>query len=50
MAAIARAVRRIAEREDVAMIFPVHPNPNVRDPMADMLGDAPRVATIEPLD
>ena len=50
MAAIARAVRRIAEREDVAMIFPVHPNPNVRAPMADMLGDAPRVATIDPLD
>ncbi len=29
MAAIARALRRIAERPDVGIVFPVHPNPNV---------------------
>ena len=50
MAAVARALRRVAERDDVALIFPVHPNPNVRDVMDDMLGDVPSVAMIEPLD
>ncbi len=35
---MARAVRRIAERPDVAVIFPVHPNPNVRAPMQAVLG------------
>lgn len=50
MAAVARALRRIAARDDVALIFPVHPNPNVRGVMEKMLGDMPSVALIEPLD
>jgi UDP-N-acetylglucosamine 2-epimerase (non-hydrolysing) len=50
MISVARAVRRIAERRDVALIFPVHPNPNVREVMQEMLGDLPAVALIEPLD
>ena len=29
MEIIARAIRRIADRPDVAVLFPVHPNPNV---------------------
>lgn len=49
-AAIARALRRIAERDDVALIFPVHPNPKVRSAMATMLEGIPSVALIEPLD
>lgn len=48
--AIARAVRRIAAREDVAVIFPVHPNPNVRAVMDGALAGLPNVAMIEPLD
>ena len=48
--AVARAVRRIAERPDVAVIFPVHPNPNVRGPMADVLGGIDNVSMIDPLD
>ncbi|WP_197421953.1 MULTISPECIES: non-hydrolyzing UDP-N-acetylglucosamine 2-epimerase [unclassified Sphingomonas] len=47
---MARAVRRIAERPDVAVIFPVHPNPNVRAPMQAVLGGMPNVAMIDPLD
>lgn len=47
---VARAVRRIAARDDVAVIFPVHPNPNVRRPMTAVLGDLPNVALIDPLD
>lgn len=50
MAAIARALRRIAGRGDVALIFPVHLNPNVRGVMDGMLGGLPNVAMIEPLD
>ncbi|WP_242414303.1 non-hydrolyzing UDP-N-acetylglucosamine 2-epimerase [Sphingomonas panni] len=47
---IARAIARIAEREDVGVIFPVHPNPQVRAPMEAILGDNPRVAMIAPQD
>lgn len=47
---VAQAVRRIADRPDVAIIFPVHPNPNVRAPMAEVLGGIDNVAMIDPLD
>lgn len=50
MAAIADAVARIAAREDVAIIFPVHPNPEVRGPMESALGGHDRIALIDPLD
>ena len=50
MAAIARAIGRIAERDDVAVLFPVHPNPNVVSVMDDILGTRANVARIEPLD
>jgi UDP-N-acetylglucosamine 2-epimerase (non-hydrolysing) len=48
--AIAEAVRRIALRGDVALIFPVHPNPNVRRVMDGALSGLANVALIEPLD
>jgi len=47
---IAAALREIACRDDVALIFPVHLNPNVRAIMHDALGDLDNVAMIEPLD
>jgi UDP-N-acetylglucosamine 2-epimerase (non-hydrolysing) len=47
---IAAALEAIAAREDVAIIFPVHLNPNVRKVMQDRLGNHPRIAMIEPLD
>lgn len=47
---IAEAVRQIATRDDVAVIFPVHPNPNVRRVMDAALAGLPNVALIEPLD
>ena len=50
MEAIARAIGRIAAREDVAVLFPVHPNPNVVSVMDTMLGDRPNVARVDPLD
>jgi UDP-N-acetylglucosamine 2-epimerase (non-hydrolysing) len=50
MEAIARAIRRIAAREDVGVVFPVHPNPNVVGVMDAILGDQPNIARIAPLD
>lgn len=47
---IASALRTLAERDDVALIFPVHLNPRVRSIMQDTLGDLDGVAMIEPLD
>jgi len=44
------AVRALADaREDVTILYPVHPNPNVRDPARELLGDHPRVRLTEPL-
>ncbi len=50
MAAIADAIARIAQRDDVAIVFPVHPNPEVRGPMERTLGGHDRIALIDPLD
>ncbi|WP_109806121.1 non-hydrolyzing UDP-N-acetylglucosamine 2-epimerase [Sphingosinithalassobacter portus] len=50
MEAIAHAIASIADREDVALIFPVHPNPNVVSVMDAVLGDRPNIARIDPLD
>ncbi len=47
---IASAIRQIAARDDVAVIFPVHLNPNVRKVMHEALGGLDNVAMIEPLD
>ena len=47
---IAEAIRQIAARPDVAVIFPVHLNPNVRAVMNSALAGLDNVALIEPLD
>jgi len=47
---IASALRALAERDDVALIFPVHLNPKVRAIMQNALGNLDNVAMIEPLD
>lgn len=50
MSRVASAVRSLAARADLAFIFPVHPNPKLRDVMHATLGDHPRIALIQPLD
>lgn len=50
MSNIAAAIRQIAARDDVAVIFPVHLNPNVRKVMNEALAGLDNVALIEPLD
>ncbi len=47
---IASSLRSLAQRNDVALIFPVHLNPKVRTIMQDALGDLDNVAMVEPLD
>ena len=50
MKAIAEAIAAIATRDDVAVVFPVHPNPHVRIAMEPILGALDNVALIDPLD
>ena len=45
-----RVIRRfVEESEDVALVFPVHPNPVVISAARDVLSDHPRIHLIEPL-
>src|SRR5262249_53448981 len=46
---ICRALARIADRSDVELVYPVHPNPNVQDPVQRYLARHPHVRLIEPL-
>src|SRR5205823_4580102 len=39
----------VAAHEDVVLIFPVHPNPQVRGPAAEILGGRPRIHLMPPL-
>jgi UDP-N-acetylglucosamine 2-epimerase (non-hydrolysing) len=50
MEAIATAIAAIADRQDTAILFPMHPNPNVVSVMDSVLGDRANVARIAPLD
>lgn len=50
MKAIAEAIAAIAARSDVAVVFPIHPNPHVRSAMEPILGALDNVALIDPLD
>lgn len=48
---IFKAVKRLADEfEDIAVVYPVHLNPAVREPANEILGHHPRVKLIEPLD
>ncbi len=48
---ICLALRRLAfAREDVEIVYPVHPNPNVRGAVKRLIGDVPRIHLIEPLE
>ena len=47
---VCQALRQIALRGDVDLIYPVHLNPNVQQPVKSILGDLPNVFLIDPLD
>jgi UDP-N-acetylglucosamine 2-epimerase (non-hydrolysing) len=45
------AVRELADRfTDLAVLYPVHPNPNVKEPAGRILGGHPRICLVAPLD
>jgi UDP-N-acetylglucosamine 2-epimerase (non-hydrolysing) len=46
---VCHALASIAERPDIAIVFPVHPNPRVREPVYRVLSGRSRVHLIEPL-
>lgn len=47
---ICHALKQLAGRDDVQIIYPVHPNPNVQDPVQRILSNNPNIQLIEPLD
>ena len=49
LARIASAIGRLALRPDVAIVFPVHPNPNVRRAFAPLAGRR-NILLVEPVD
>jgi UDP-N-acetylglucosamine 2-epimerase (non-hydrolysing) len=50
MQEIARALGALAVREDVAIIYPLHPNPSVTEVMRPALAGRDNIALIDPLD
>ncbi|MEO6388446.1 MAG: UDP-N-acetylglucosamine 2-epimerase (non-hydrolyzing) [Croceibacterium sp.] len=50
LSAVAEAIRYLAARSDVAVIFPVHPNPEVRSAVEPVLSGLANVAMTPPLD
>jgi UDP-N-acetylglucosamine 2-epimerase (non-hydrolysing) len=50
MAEIAKGLKELARRDDVAIIYPLHPNPNIGDVMRPALAGFGNIALINPLD
>lgn len=49
IAAICSAALRLVARGDTFIVFPVHPNPKVREMVREMLGNHPDIFLLEPL-
>jgi UDP-N-acetylglucosamine 2-epimerase len=47
---ICHALAMLAERDDVQIVYPVHLNPNVQEPVARTLGNSQAIRLLEPLD
>ena len=47
---ICSALARLAERPDVQIVYPVHPNPNVREPVEKYLSGRKNIVLMEPLE
>ena len=47
---ICRALKHLSSRKDVEIIYPVHLNPNVLEPVNRILGNATNIHLIEPLE
>lgn len=47
---VCAALAKIAERSDVDIVYPVHLNPNVQEPVRRLLGNADRLHLIDPVE
>lgn len=47
---ICQALVEIAKRFDARVVYPIHPNPNVKGPVERQLAGNPRISLIDPLD
>ena len=47
---ICQALARLGRRADVQIVYPVHLNPNVQEPVNRLLGEAPGVHLIDPVE
>jgi UDP-N-acetylglucosamine 2-epimerase (non-hydrolysing) len=47
---ICHALARLAARDDVELVYPVHLNPNVQEPVRRLLDNIPNIHLIAPLD
>jgi len=45
---ICRALKTLAEHNNIEVVYPVHLNPNVQKPVYDLLSDVPNIHLIEP--
>ncbi len=48
--AVCEALKRLAGRGDVEIVYPVHLNPNVQVPVQRLLGSVPHISLLPPLD
>ena len=47
---VCHALQELAARNDVEIVYPVHLNPNVQEPVNRLLGDVKQVSLLPPLD
>ncbi|RPJ25479.1 MAG: UDP-N-acetylglucosamine 2-epimerase (non-hydrolyzing) [Chloroflexi bacterium] len=47
---ICHAIKELAARQDVEIVYPVHLNPNVQEPVNRILKGTPRITLLPPLD
>ena len=47
---ICQALTRLAERDDTHIIYPVHPNPNIKGPVYELLGSHRAITLTPPLE
>lgn len=50
LASVCQALRELACRDDVQVVYPVHPNPNVKQVVDELLGGIPQITLLPPLD
>lgn len=47
---ICKALATIVEEKDIEIIYPVHPNPNISEPVKRLLADNPKIHLIDPME